>query len=420
MKKVLPLFTLLISALLIVLTLADPAFYPASKSLPSVGDRTSSVSPSEIRDVVKPGESMFDIFKKHGLAVGDLYTLKEASAEVHKLRRIRPGRKYEIELDADNNVVSLTYHIDEDEILSIRRDDPGFRAERVAIAYDVREGTLGGIIESSLVSSLGEDGNSVLLALDLSDIFSWDIDFNTDVRRGDAYRVVVEELWLNGSFRRYGNILAAEFSNDGTTHRAYRYEANGRVGYFDDDGHSLRRAFLKAPLSYRRISSGFSRRRFHPVLKTYRPHHGVDYAAARGTPVSALGEGTVRFAGWKGANGKLVILSHPLGYRTYYGHLSRIARGIRPGIRVRQGDVIGYVGSTGRATGPHLHFQINRNGRVLNPLTVNLPRGKGVPKAEMADFRRLRAGLTETLASIDPSRQEAAVGPADPRVASRR
>lgn len=415
MKKGVLVFPVL-AAILIAGSYA--AYHRVSKSSPAVQEGNFAASPSEIRDVVRPGETMFDIFKKHGLAVADLYSLKEASADVHRLRRIRAGRKYKIDLDTDNNVVSLTYHIDEREILTITRDDPGFKAEKTAIAYEVREGTLGGVIESNLVSSLGEDGRSVLLALDLSDIFSWDIDFTTDIRKGDSYRVVVEELWLNGGFRRYGNVLAAEFVNDGTTHRAYRYEADGRFGYFDDDGNSLRRAFLKAPLSYRRISSGFTRRRFHPVLKIYRPHHGVDYAAARGTPVSALGEGTVRFAGWKGANGKLVILSHPMGYRTYYGHLSRIAKGIRRGGRVRQGDVIGYVGSTGRATGPHLHFQINRNGRILNPLTVNLPRGKGIPKAEMAAFRALRTGLAETLVSIVPSPGEPAGESADQKVAS--
>ncbi|HEY5764626.1 MAG TPA: peptidoglycan DD-metalloendopeptidase family protein, partial [Candidatus Deferrimicrobiaceae bacterium] len=305
-----------------------------------------------------------------------------------------------ITLDTDNNVLTLSYQIDDAATLAITQEAPGFQAEKVAIEYDVREAGLAGTIENNLVSSLGEDGRSVALALDLSDIFSWDIDFNTDLRKGDSYRVVVEELWLNGEFRRYGNVLSAEFLNDGSVHRAYRFGIDGRFGYFDDDGNSLRRAFLKAPLSYRRISSGFSRNRLHPILKRRHPHLGVDYVAPRGTPVSAIGDGTVRFAGWKGANGNLVILKHPMGYTTYYGHLSRIAKGIRPGAKVSQGDVIGTVGSTGRTTGAHLHFQINRHGRIVNPLSVNLPRGEGIPKERMAEFRKYRAGVKESLASI--------------------
>jgi murein DD-endopeptidase MepM/ murein hydrolase activator NlpD len=307
-------------------------------------------------------------------------------------------------LAPDNSVLSLTYQIDDDVLLNVTRFDPEFRAEKIAIPYEKRERNLGGIIENNLYEALGNDGESALLAYALSDIFSWDIDFTTDLRKGDNFRLVVEELWLGGGFNRFGEVLAAEFVNDGTTYRAFRYEApDGRTGYYDEEGKSLKRSFLKAPLNYRRISSGFSRRRFHPILKIYRPHHGVDYVAPRGTPVSALGDGTVRFAGWKGANGKLVVLSHPMGYKTYYGHLSRIARGIRPGVRVRQEEVIGYVGSTGRTTGPHLHFQMNRHGRLLNPLTVNLPRGRGIPTQLLADYEKKRHALGLALASIVPS-----------------
>lgn len=353
---------------------------------------------------------MFDIFKRNGLDFSQLHDLKKATGDVYRLRNIRPGRPYKITLDGDNNVVSLSYRIDDRETLDITREDSGFQAEKVSVDYEVREARLGGVIETSLVSALAEDGHPPALALDLSDIFSWDIDFTTDIRKGDVYRVVVEELRLNGEFKRYGEVLSAEFENDGTLHRAYRFEVDGRVGYYDDDGNSMRRAFLKAPLSYRRISSRFSRSRLHPVLKRRRPHLGVDYVAPTGTPVSAIGDGTVKFAGWKGANGRLVVLRHPMGYTTYYGHLSRIASGLRRGDRVAQGDLIGYVGSSGRATGPHLHFQMKRNGRILNPLSVKLPRGEGIPKSSMDDFRNYRNGMQETLAAIPvtiPDRAEA-------------
>jgi len=364
----------------------------------------------KIEGVVQRGETMFDIFKRNGLELSQLHDLKNSTAKVFRLKNIRPGRPYNITLDTDNNVVSLIYQIDDRATLDITREDRGFQAKKVVIDYVVREALLGGVIQTNLASALGEDGKSEVLALDLSDIFSWDIDFATDIRKGDVYRVVVEELWLNGEFKRYGEVLSAEFENNGTLHRAYRYEVDGRVGYFDDDGNSLRRAFLKAPLSYRRISSGFTRNRFHPILKRRHPHLGVDYVAPRGTPVSAIGDGTVKFAGWKGANGRLIILRHPMGYTTYYGHLSRISKGVRSGAKVAQGDVIGYVGSSGRATGPHLHFQMNRHGRILNPLSVKLPRGKEIPKNRMEDFRNYRTGMKEALASIpvaSPDRADA-------------
>jgi murein DD-endopeptidase MepM/ murein hydrolase activator NlpD len=370
--------------------------------------------------VVKPGETMFDIFKRYGLSIRELLSIREASAGIHRIKKISAGQPYRIQLDGDNNVLSLTYRIDDASFLRITRGDPDFRAEKVEIPFERKVGSVGGVIESNLYESLGNSGESALLACEVADIFSWDIDFTADLQPRDSYRLVVEELWLDGRFQRYGKVLAAEFINDGTTYRAFRFEADGNAGYFDESGNSLRKAFLKAPLNFRRISSGFSRSRLHPILKIRRPHLGVDYVAPQGTPVSALGDGTVRFAGWKGANGRLVILSHSTGYRTCYGHLSRIARGIRNGSRVRQGDVIGYVGATGRATGPHLHFQVSQNGRVLNPFSMKLPRSIGIPKEKMADFRKLREGMAETLASIVPAPGKPIPGGAEKAVASNR
>ncbi len=213
----------------------------------------------------------------------------------------------------------------------------------------------------------------------------------------------MEERWLDGEFRNFGDILAAELSVDGHRYRAYRFDTGSRPDYFDDEGKSLRKAFLKAPLSYRRISSGFTKRRMHPILKIARPHFGVDYAAPTGTPVSTVGDGTVIFAGYKGPNGNLVIVRHPNGYTTFYGHLARIAKGIRRRAEVRQGDVIGTVGATGLATGPHLDFRIRRHGTFLNPLTVNLPRGGAIPPDRMADFRGVREEFARTLAAISPT-----------------
>lgn len=394
------------------------AFFLGAPFVRDTGPPGGSVDPGkepprEIVDTVRKGESVSTIFEKHRLDIGELFRMREASAGVHRLRDISVGRPYTITLDPDNNVLSLAYHINDEEILRIFRSDPGYRAEKVAIEYGRRVGTLGGVIQSNLVSSLPEGGSSALLAIELSDIFSWDIDFNTDFRKGDTFRVLVEEQWLDGEFRKFGDILAAELSVDGKTYRAFRFDAGGRPDYFDAGGKSLRKAFLKAPLSYRRISSEFTKRRMHPILKIVRPHFGVDYAAPMGTPVSTVGDGAVIFAGYKGPNGNLVIVRHPNGYTTSYGHLSRITKGIRRGTEIRQGDVIGKVGATGRATGPHLDFRIRRRGTFLNPLTVDLPRGVTIPPNRMPDFRGVAEEFTRSLAAISPALHAKAEFPGD-------
>jgi murein DD-endopeptidase MepM/ murein hydrolase activator NlpD len=247
---------------------------------------------------------------------------------------------------------------------------------------------------------MSEGKGNLMLALQLSDIFAWDIDFSTDIRNDDVFKIVVEGLYLNGEFKKYGEILSAEFVNKGETFSAYRFENDGRVDYYSSEGKSLRKAFLKAPLSFRRISSYFSRGRYHPVLKIYRPHHGLDYAAPTGTPVSAAGDGAVLFAGRKGQYGNLIIVRHSNGYKTYYGHLSRIGKGVRKGTRVDQGEVIGYVGATGLATGPHLHYEMRVNNRPINPLSLKIPHGKAIPASLMADFRKFKNEMDVKLASI--------------------
>ncbi len=391
----------ILGAVVLAFFLGDPVVRDTG---PAGGSADAGKEPQrEIADTVRKGETVSTIFEKHHLDLGELFRMRQASASIHPLRDISVGRPYTITLDPDNNVLSLAYHIDDDEILRVVRSDAGYLAGKVPIGYERRIGTLGGVVRSNLVSSLPEGGQSELLAIQLSDIFSWDVDFNTDFRKGDTFRILVEERWLDGAFRNYGDILAAELSVDGNTYRAYRFDTGNRSDYFDDKGKSLRKAFLKAPLSYRRISSGFTKRRMHPILKIARPHFGVDYAAPAGTPVSTVGDGTVIFAGYKGPNGNLVIVRHPNGYTTSYGHLARIAKGIRRGREVRQGDVIGTVGATGLATGPHLDFRIRRHGTFLNPLTVNLPRGGAVPPNRMADFRGVAEEFARSLAAASPT-----------------
>ncbi|MEJ2314308.1 MAG: peptidoglycan DD-metalloendopeptidase family protein [Nitrospirota bacterium] len=350
-----------------------------------------------ITEKVKSGESLFDIFSRRGLRMDELHNMVVASRDVYDLDRVVSGRSLTLEVDPENRINSLTYNIDGDHLLKLTRSEEGFRAEKEKIPYETTVVHMSGTVEDNLVFAMDD----LLLALELSDIFAWDIDFTTDLRRGDTFKIVVEELKLDGEFKKYGRILAAEFTNNGHTHYAYRFEQDGRADYFDQKGRSLRKAFLKAPLSYRRISSGFTHRRLHPVLRIYRPHLGIDYAAPTGTPVSAVGDGTVIRSGYKGANGNQVIIKHPNGFVTYYGHLSRIKKGIRAGRHVAQGEVIGYVGSTGRATGPHLDYRVKKNGRFVNPLTLDLPPGKPIEKHHIAQFRRFRDTMNTRLASIE-------------------
>ena len=356
----------------------------------------------EITGNIKKGETLFDIFKKYKLDFVELFHLKEASANIHHLENVYPGQPYKIILDDNSRIKKFTYWIDDDSILNITRTEAGYCALKKNIEYEKRIFYVGGIIEDNLIVSMEEGKENLMLALQLSDILAWDIDFSTDLRNGDIFKVVVESCYLNNEFKKYGNILAVEFINNGQTYHAYRFEHDGEADYYDDEGKSLRRSFLKAPLSFRRISSRFSKRRYHPILKIFRPHLGVDYAAPTGTPVSSVGDGTIKFAGYKGQNGKIVIIRHPNGYKTYYGHLSRIKSGIKSGVKVKQGQLIGYVGMTGLATGPHLDYRIKKHNRFVNPLTLELPRGKSIPKKAMADFIILKDEMYVQIASIIP------------------
>jgi len=358
--------------------------------------------------MVQKGQSLHEIFKRHDLDPRQLFPVKEALAGVHSPREFRPGRPYEIQVDPEKGLHAFLYWASDEALVRVTRAGEGYRAERLSLEYEKRILCLEGSIEDNLIASMGGGPQNLLLALGLSDIFAWDIDFTTALRRGDTFRVLVEGLYRDGEFRKYGGILAAEFVNDGVAYRAYRFEIDGKADYYDAEGRSLRKAFLKAPLSFRRISSGFSKSRLHPVLKIRRAHNGTDYVAPKGTPVSAMAAGQVVAAGWQGGYGRLVVLRHPNGYKTYYGHLSGFAKGIRKGATVAQGQLVGYVGATGLATGPHLHFEMRLNDRPVNPRKVAIPPGGPVPEALLAAYKTSRDELAGRLASVPPLRFAAA------------
>ncbi|MCP5152339.1 MAG: peptidoglycan DD-metalloendopeptidase family protein [Ectothiorhodospiraceae bacterium] len=321
------------------------------------------------------------------------------------LRTVHPGERIEVAADADGAVAWLEYHPSIERYARFQRKGDGFDGSVVDVPLERRLSTVAGTVESSLFEAGLSAGLTDRLVMELVEIFAWDVDFALDIRVGDSFTVVHEELLKDGEKVRDGAVLAAEFVNRGRALRAVRYEdPSGLVRYYTPEGESLRKAFLRTPVKFSRISSRFTLARMHPVLHRFRAHKGVDYAAPRGTPVKATGDGKVAFVGRKGGYGKTVVLQHGSAYTTLYGHLSRFARGLRQGDRVTQGDLIGYVGSTGLATGPHLHYEFRVRGVHRDPLTVKLPRSLPIPAEHKRDFGTKTRQLIATLEAASQTR----------------
>ena len=282
----------------------------------------------------------------------------------------------------------------------ISREAESFSIEKIPIPYTTETARVRGTIESSLFEAVTGTGESDVLAMNLADIFAWDVDFILDIRQGDSFQALVEKRYRDGQPAGYGRILAAEFTNQGTTFQAFLYQDGDRhADYYDADGQSLRKAFLKAPLSFSRISSGFTTRRFHPITKTWKAHPAIDYAAPTGTPIKSVGDGVIIKKGYTSGNGNYVKIRHNSSYETIYLHMKGFAKNIGQGKRVAQGQTIGYVGSTGLATGPHLCFRMYKNGAPVNPQRVKAPAAQPIDKSNLADFKvrknALLAQLTE-------------------------
>ena len=318
-----------------------------------------------------------------------LHEIVTTALPAYDLGRVQVGKQWSLALEEDGRVRAFTYEIDELNTLRLTRWGDELSPELIERQYQRLTETAAGIIEHSLFLAIAAAGEDDQLALELAEIFAWDVDFNTEIQKGDSFRVAVEKLYLDGEFRRYGHVLAAEFVRGSRVHRAVRFDSAGGPGYYAPDATPLRKAFLRSPLRFRRISSRFTYRRRHPITKKVRPHLAVDYAADRGTPVSASADGVVREAGWMGGLGKGVRIKHANGYETIYGHLSRIR--VKRGQRVTQGTLIGNVGSTGVATGPHLDYRMKRNGKYVNPLTIQAPPAEPIPDSELTAFARVRA-----------------------------
>jgi murein DD-endopeptidase MepM/ murein hydrolase activator NlpD len=317
-----------------------------------------------------------------------IHRLVEAARPLHNLARLSVGHPFDLTLGPDGLLTAFSYGIDELRLLRVHRRGDEFEARMVVRPHETRTEAVAGRIRTSLFEAVEEADEGDQLALDLAQIFEWDVDFNTELQPGDAFRVALEKVYVEGAFSHYGSIAAAEFVRGDRVLRAVRFEASRGAEYYTPEGVPLRKTFLRSPLKFSRISSGFSRRRFHPVLHRYRAHLGVDYAAPSGTPVRAAADGTIAVAGWQGGYGKTVRIRHGRGLETLYGHLSRIH--VRRGQHVKQGELVGTVGSTGLATGPHLDYRTIRNGVFVNPLTIQPPPAEPVSASHRPAFEAAR------------------------------
>lgn len=361
-----------------------------------------------LQDTLHAGETLSQLLQRVQLAEGEARALLTELRAYQDPRRLQPGSVISLRRSYNSGTVrSVALRLDADRTLNMERDDSGWRGQVEEVPVYADTAVLSGSVESSLYAALlnGEGGGVPAeerrrVADLLADrIFAWQIDFSRDLRVGDEFRILYERMVRPDGTARTGRVVAAQFSINQREYEAYAFELeNGTIDYFDGSGESLRRAFLRAPLQFRRISSAFSTGRFHPVLRRSRPHHGIDYAANSGTPVRAVGDGVVRRANWGGGYGNLIEIRHQRGYSTRYAHLRGFARGIRAGVRVKQGDVIGYVGSTGLSTGPHLHYEFHENGRPVNPNNMRFVSGNPVPQGQVQAFR---SAMREQVAALD-------------------
>lgn len=355
---------------------------------------------------VSSGDNLSLIFPRVGLSASDVYNVAQ-TPDTKALLNLKPGQIIKFGLaknpDSDKTTLEvLKLQLSPVETFQLSASEDGYIAETTVRDTEQRQQFVGGEIQSSLFVDAQKSGMSDRLILEMARIFGWDIDFALDIRKGDSFKVIYNENYLDDAKIADGEILAAEFTNRGKVFRAVRFtDAQGNSDYFTPDGESMRKAFTRTPVPISRISSGFNPNRLHPVLKTNRPHRGVDYAAPTGTPILATGDGKVEFVGNKGGYGRTIVLSHGGRYTTLFAHMSRYNSGIRVGQRVKQGDVIGYIGMSGLATGPHLHYEFRVNGVHKNPLTVELPEADGLPEKYRTAFTEAAQPLMASLNSLE-------------------
>ncbi len=351
-------------------------------------------------EIVRKGDNLAGIFKRAGLTSQDLAEIFDKSKDAKILKQLRPGHKLAFTINQNGALDKVVYTPDLLQTHTFDRHEERFAYTNLVRKPQIVTKVSTGVIKSSLYEASKAAKITDQMVGELAKIFAYDVDFALDLRRGDTFKVIYEEAYVDGKKIGTGKILAAEFTNDGSTYRAVRYQdKNGDSAYFSPDGRALRKGFLRTPVEFSHISSGFSLGRLHPILNKIRAHKGTDYSAPTGTPIRAAGDGRVTMAGINNGYGNCVTIQHDKSYTTLYGHMSRFAQGLRKGSLVKQGEIIGYVGSTGLATGPHLHYEFYVNGKVVNPVTAALPKAQPIAKGEMARFTAQTQPLIAQLAS---------------------
>ena len=376
-----------------------PADTPPGEDDETAGALTVPVIDSWIAVKVRRGQTLDSIFRQQKIPVSLLHQIMALNAETKGLKKIRPGDLFEFSMGDNGELLQMRYALDEARYLIVRQQGGTLSAEvqQREIFSEVAEAE--GVIQSSLFLAGKQAGLSDAMVMKLANIFGWDIDFILDIRKGDRFMLVYEKLYRDGEFLRHGEILAATFINQGERFQAVYFEDGDVAGYFAPDGRNMRKAFLRAPLNFSYISSGFNPRRMHPVLKRVRPHNGIDYYAPRGTPVYAAGEGKVIRSAYSRANGHHVFIKHANSIETKYLHFTN--RAVKKGQRVKQGQTIGYVGSTGLATGPHLHYEFLVNGVHRNPRTVPLPKVEPLKGNRLTAFQSKAAPMLTQLSRLE-------------------
>ena len=382
----------------IILLLGLLSGFPASAWEARALAATEEPITKTIKGRVKTGDTLSSILNPH-LPLRTIYDINEQTPQPFSMARIKKGQPYKIVLK-NKTFSSYEYEIDDQIRLVVEKTGDRFRVFQAPIEYDIQMKTVSAVIRTTLFDAVRRAKEKGELAMRLSDIFAWDIDFFRDLRPQDSFKVLVEKRYRDGKFCGYGKIRAAFFTNQGVLFKAFLFKGeNGVYAYYDEYGNSLQKAFLKAPLSFSRISSGFSWRRLHPIFKEYRPHPGIDYAAPIGTPIQTVGDGVIVKIGYDKGAGKFINIRHFNGYVSSYFHMSRFAKGMKKNRRLVQGDVIGFVGMTGYSTGPHLDFRMKKNGSLINPLKHRYPSAKPVSPDKMDLFLAKREQLSHKLHS---------------------
>lgn len=353
-----------------------------------------------VESAVKPGETISGLLGEY-FSAQELHDLATQSKKVFPLSGLCAGQNYKLCVN-DGRFERFEYDINRDFQLIITQDDNGFDISRIPIDYTVKTELVGGVIKSSLFETVSDIGEGPELAITLADTFAWDIDFLRDIRPGDSFQAVIEKRSREGESAGYGSILAASFTNQGRTYQAFLFKDGSRpAAFYDAKGNSLRKAFLKAPLAFSRVSSGFTMRRFHPISKTWKAHPAIDYAAPSGTPIKAVADGSIIKIGYTKFNGNHIKIRHVNGLESLYLHMNGFAKGMKSGKRLVQGQTIGYVGSTGLATGPHLCFRMTQNGAPINPNKIKTTSAEPVSAKRLGEFKTAVVSLQARLSGAN-------------------